>query len=197
MSTEVLLTRRPTRLDCQFTHMVSSWIASGVISEGHVRHSTVTCTSKPIEQSAVNNEGGNQPVNHKGLGESLPVDPEPMWDTPQWHRRHPSQRCIPFAISWRADHLPTGSCRITRNSALQVLGVHTQKWKTKPGRQYRRTKFHLFYLEMSSLLIFALSLHVTAYSTAWTGLECRRLRFAHCASARKKWNVATSSNTGV
>jgi len=39
------------------------------------------------------------------------MDPKPLSVTRQRHSRHPSQSCIKFSIFWRADHLPTGSCR--------------------------------------------------------------------------------------
>jgi hypothetical protein len=56
---------------------------------------------------------------------------------------------------------------IARNSALLVLELHThthtQKRRTKPGREYWRTKLHVLYLEVSSLSVRASSLDTTVY----------------------------------
>jgi hypothetical protein len=45
------------------------------------------------------------------------------------------------------------------------------KRKAKPGRQYWRINFSLFYLEVSSLPIFASSSETTTYSDICTGLD--------------------------
>ena len=60
---------------------------------------------------------------------------------------------------------------ITIKSARLVLDVTNNKRKAKPGRQYWRINFRLFYLEVPSLPIFVSSLEMTAYRDTWTGLD--------------------------
>jgi len=59
------------------------------------------------------------------------MDPEPLWNTQQWHGRHPSQKCIKCAISWRADHLLTSSSRNDKKEPLLVLDLQKQQLNNK------------------------------------------------------------------
>jgi hypothetical protein len=77
------------------------------------------------------NEKRNQPVNHKGFGGSLSVDLESLWDIQQRHCRRPSQRFVKFAISWRADHLLTGSRRYYNKECASSVRCHKQQAQVK------------------------------------------------------------------
>lgn len=126
----------------------------------------------PRPFSCRQNEERNQPVNHEGLGGNLSVDFGSLWDAQQRHCRRPSQRCVKFAISWRADQLPTGSRRYYNKERASSIRCHKKQAKAKLGRQYWRLNFHLFYLlEVSSLPIFVSSPKIIAYSDTRTGLN--------------------------
>ena len=75
--------------------------------------------------------------------DSLPIDPEPLWGTRQWHRRLPSQRCIKFFISWKAGHM-------LHRLQERVRLWYYKKRNTNPGKQFWRTNYHLLYLDMTT-----------------------------------------------
>ena len=75
------------------------------------------------------------------MGDSLSVDFESLWDTQQRHCRRPSQRCVKFAIYWRADHLLTGSRRYFNKKRASSIRCHKQQAQSKAWEKILENKF--------------------------------------------------------